>query len=135
MVRTLFGKAGLSEMTNEKCQMKNGKSLLIFLPTAHRLLLTRRSVRLRRVIKLPRLDDVFFVINNAVTIHIDAHLYLVLLAVVHVAGVERQAVLAAQQRIDRAQNGRQFAGERNRVISAAGFFGKGSQGVLGLQKS
>src|SRR6476659_1227424 len=103
-------------------------------PSAYCLLLTRRAIRLRRVVKLPRLDDVFFVIDNAVAIHIDAYLYLMLLAVVYVAGVKSQAVLAAQERIDRAQNGRQFAGKCNRVIRSAGLFGKCSQRVLGLEK-
>lgn len=56
----------------------------------------KSRVGLRRIVKLSRLNDVLLVVVNAVAIDIDADLNLVLLAVAHIAGIESQAVLAAQ---------------------------------------
>ena len=82
------------------CQEENCCETLVILSEDHGLL--GRLVRLGRIVKLPRLNDVFLVIDNAVAIYIHADLYLVLLAVVYVAGVESEAVLAAEESIDRA---------------------------------
>src|SRR6185295_11633490 len=122
-------------MSNDKWKISAYLPAYCLLPTAYCLLLTRRSIRLRRVVKLPRLDDVFFIIDNAVAVYVNTHFYLVLLAVVYVAGIERQAVLAAQERINVPQNVRQFAGEGNGEISAAGLFGKCAKRILRLKKS
>ena len=58
------------------------------------------SVRLWCVVKLPRLDNVFLVVVNAVAVYVDANFDFVLLAVVDIAGIKRKAVLAAQEGID-----------------------------------
>ncbi|MDQ1637306.1 MAG: hypothetical protein QOF62_645 [Pyrinomonadaceae bacterium] len=60
----------------------------------------RNRVGFWRVVKLARLNDVFLVVVYAVAVDVDAHLNLMLLAVAHVAWVEGQTILAAQQGID-----------------------------------
>jgi hypothetical protein len=54
----------------------------------------------RGVVKLSCLNDEFLIVSDAVAVDIDTDLNFVLLAVAHVARIESQAVLAAQQRID-----------------------------------
>src|SRR6266508_3085321 len=103
------------------------------MPSVFRRLL-RTPIRLWRVVKLTSLYDVFFVVVNTVAIYIDADLELVLLAVVDIAGVKRKAVLAAQERIDRTKDLREFAWEGNRVIDATAFTGKCFSFVLCLKK-
>src|SRR6266850_5224277 len=80
-----------------------GPTANCFLPTAHRSVL-RGCVGFGCVVKLPRLDNVFLVVVNTVAVYVDADFDLVLLAVMDVAGIERKAVLAAQERIDRAEH-------------------------------
>jgi hypothetical protein len=68
----------------------------LFLPSASAFcLLFRRSVRLRRVVNLPSLDDIFLVVVDSVAVYVDTHFDLMLLAIVDVTGVKRQTVLTA----------------------------------------
>lgn len=70
---------------------------LCFLLTAFCLRFSCCSVGLGRGVDLSRLDNEFFVIIDAIAIYVDTHFDLVCLAVVYVAGVERKAILAAQE--------------------------------------
>ena len=58
-------------------------------------LLGRGGGRLRRVVELPRLDHVLFIVKRSIAININFDLQLVLLAVADVARIERETVLAA----------------------------------------
>ena len=70
----------------------------VALPTCFLLLLCS-AARLRRVVILARLNHIFLVIVDAVAVNIDADFNLMLFAVC-IAGIKREAVLAAQQGID-----------------------------------
>ena len=117
----------------EKGQRPLWFAALCLLPSAFCLRLSG-SFRLGRGVQLPRLDNKFFVIVGAVAVYVDADFDLVLLAVVHVAGIKRQAILTAQERIDRFENSRDFPWESVGVVGPAGLFGKSRQRILRLQK-
>jgi len=101
-------------METEKYEMENGLSLKRALPDGRAAASEREpsltvgllpgatglglcgAVRLRGVVKLARLDHVFLVVVDPVAVNVDADFDLVLLAVVNIAGIESEAVLAAQ---------------------------------------
>src|SRR5437762_10072122 len=82
-------------------------------------------VRLGSVVKLTCLHHVFLIVIGAVPVDVHLHDELMLLAVVHVAWTKAQAVLTAQQGINRTQNFGQLSFKSDRVKSATGFFGEG----------
>src|SRR5690348_11947144 len=94
------------------------------LPSAYCLLV------FRRVIKLAALDDILFVVvlTVAVDVHFDDDL--VLLAVALRAGVETEAILAAEQRVDGPERVGDFSLERDREIHPPRLFSERSELIL-----
>src|SRR5688572_12520160 len=101
--------------------------------SAFRLLL--RRVRLWRDEHFAGFHDVNLLVSLPVAIDINLDDDLVALPVPDVTRAESQAVLIAQQGIDRAERVRQLAFKGDRVVGAARVFGKRFQGAVGLQKS
>lgn len=100
------------------------------LPTAFCLLLTV----FRCVVEGAALHDELFVVGLPVAVDINFDEELALLAVADIAGVIAEAVLVAQERVDRLQDSGDFAFKGDGVVGAARLFGECLERVLRLQE-
>src|SRR6185369_14725568 len=103
-------------MTNERCQITNGKCSWL-----------GRRLWFRRDVNFARFHGVSLFIRGPVAIDINLHQDLVRLAVSRVSGIKAEAVLIAQQRVDGLEYALYLAFEGHRVVAAACVFGEGLQ--------